>query len=125
MAARKRDSSPESDDQPEPVFYEVADGILIFRFSSSKFTLPEAEIISMVVYEKFDGIVRNVIVNLNGVDYIDSAAISLVVRITNEMGLRIVNVGASVEKILKKIQIYDLLYILKSEYEARKSYTGA
>ncbi len=124
MAARRRDAGQEPEDQVEPVFYEVADGMLIFRFSSSRFTLPEAELISKVVYEKFDGIVRNVIINLNGVDYIDSAAISLVVRISNEMGLRIVNVSDSVEKILRKIQIFDLLYILKSEYEARKSYTG-
>ncbi len=124
MGYRKKDSSADGEDQPQPVFYEVADGILIFRFSSSRFTLPEAEIISDVIYKKFDGIVRNVIINLNGVDYIDSAAISLVVRISNDMGLRIVNVSDAVEKILRKIQIFDLLYILRSEYDARKSYTG-
>jgi len=124
MRGKRRDVGPDGDEALQPGFYEVTDGILIFRFSSTRFTLSEAEIIRNVIYDRFESIVRNVILNLNGVDYMDSAAISLVVRITNEMGLRIVNVSGSVESILRKMQIYDLLYILKSEFEARKSYTG-
>jgi anti-anti-sigma factor len=121
---KRRENAGDSEDPLKPIFYEVTDGILIFRFSSHRFTLPEAQIISDTIYESFDGIVRNVIINLNGVDYIDSAAISLVVRVTNEMGLRIVNVSEAVENTLRKMQIFDLLYILKSEFEGRKSYTG-
>jgi anti-anti-sigma factor len=124
MRNMKRDRNHDSDEAVQPVFYEMTDGILIFRFSSDRFTLTEAMIISDVIFTRLEGIVRNIIINLNGVEYIDSAAISLVVRVSNEMGLRIVNISDNVENILRKIQIYDLLYILKSEYEARKSYTG-
>ena len=124
MFQKRQDNAGDAEEPLKPIFYEVTDGILIFRFSSHRFTLPEAQIISDTIYDSFVSVVRNVIINLNGVDYIDSAAISLIVRITNEMGLRIVNVSDMVENILRKIQIYDLLYILKSEYEARKSYTG-
>lgn len=124
MLQSRRERGGDGEEALQPVFYEVADGILIFRFSSERFTLSEAMFVSDTLYDRFEGIVRNVILNLNGVEYIDSAAISLMVRITNEMGLRIVNVSDAVERILRKIQIYDLLYILSSEYEARKSYTG-
>jgi anti-anti-sigma factor len=123
MAAFIRDPAQEGDEKVEPVFHEVADGILIFRFSSKRFTLAEAQVISNVIFERFDGVIRNLIINLNGVEYIDSSAISLMVRLSNEMGLRIVNVSTPVEHTLRKIQIYDLLYILQSEFEARKSYT--
>jgi anti-anti-sigma factor len=74
---------------------------------------------------KLKDMARNVIMNLNNVDYIDSTAISLLVRVSNERGLRLANVSSSVANILKKMQIYDLLYILPSEYEARQSFFEA
>jgi len=107
---------------PPPVFYEITEGIVILRFRSDRFTLSEAEEMRDILYDKLQAVVRNVILNLNGVEYIDSTAISLIVRISNEMGLRIVNVSDAVSGILKKMRIYDLLFILPSEYEARRSF---
>ncbi|MHC4780856.1 MAG: STAS domain-containing protein [Planctomycetota bacterium] len=107
---------------PPPVFYEIMDGLLILRFRSSDFALTEAMEVRDVIYEKLKGVAKNVILNLNGVRYIDSTAISLLVRISNELGLRIVNVSDSVADTLKKMRIHDLLYILPSEYEARRSF---
>ena len=47
---------------------------------------------------------------------------SLVVRISNTKSLRIVNVSEKVADVLRTMQILDLLYILPSEIEARKSF---
>ena len=68
---------------------------------------------------------KYIILNLNGVTYLDSTAISLLVRISNELGLRIVNVSDAVAHTLRKMRIFDLLYILPSEYEARRSFFEA
>ncbi|MHC5038637.1 MAG: STAS domain-containing protein [Planctomycetota bacterium] len=108
-------------DPPPSVFYEVTDGILIIRFRSANFSLPEAIEVRDIIYGKLQGVTKNVILNLNGVNYIDSTAISLVVRISNEMGLRIANVSEPVALTLKQMRIFDLLYILSSEFEARRS----
>ena len=115
---RKREESS----MPPPVFFEITEGLLIMRFRSERFTLPEAMEVRDIIYEKMQGVPKHVIINLNGVEYIDSTAISLLVRVSNEIGLRIVNVSRGVENILKKMRIYDLLYILPSEYEARRSF---
>ena len=107
---------------PPPVFHEITEGLLIIRFRSSDFALAEAMEVRDIVYERLKGVAKNVILNLNGVTYVDSTAISLLVRISNELGLRIVNVSDAVAHTLRKMRIYDLLYILPSEYEARRSF---
>ncbi|GEM_PF-2794997 len=117
MPREQKDFSP-----PSRVFYEITEGILIIRFRSSNFALPEASEVRDIIYDRLKSMARNVIINLNGVNYIDSTAISLLVRVSNEMGLRIVNVSENVASILRKMKIHDLLYILGSEFEARKSY---
>jgi anti-anti-sigma factor len=114
-----------ADAKGQAVFFEIANGVLILRFQSSRFTLAEAIEVRDLVYEKFSGTLKNVILNLNGVDYIDSAAISLIVRVSNELGLRITNVSPPVVAILSKMQLFDLLYVLPSEYEARRSFYEA
>ncbi|MHC4599678.1 MAG: STAS domain-containing protein [Planctomycetota bacterium] len=107
---------------PPPVFYEITEGLLILRFRSAEFSLAEAMEVRDIIYEKLKGVAKNIILNLNGVTYVDSTAISLLVRISNELGLRIVNVSETVAHTLRKMRIFDLLYILPSEYEARRSF---
>ena len=104
------------------VFHEIAGGILVIRFRSPRFTLKEAEEARDIVYGKLEPVARFVLINLSGVDYIDSTAISLLVRVSNQKSLRLANISEPVAATLRNMQIFDLLYILPSEAEARRTF---
>ncbi|MCI0343347.1 MAG: STAS domain-containing protein [Planctomycetales bacterium] len=87
------------------VLAEVTGGRLSIRFHSKKVTLVESEQLIRIAFEDHADVAR-VLVDLKGVEYLGSSAVSALVRLAIERKLRLVQTN---EKIVKTLQAMGLV----------------
>lgn len=83
---------------------EVRDDRLIVRVRAKNVKLAESEQLIRVVFETHKGVAR-VIIDLQGVEYLGSSAISALVRIAIERRLRLVHVTEAVVKTMRTMGV--------------------
>ncbi len=96
---------------------ELSGGRLVIRFHSKKVTLVESEQLIRIAFETHQDVAR-VLVDLKGVEYLGSSAVSALVRLAIERQLRLVQVN---ERIVKTLQAMGLI----SYFEIHPTMTDA
>ncbi len=92
-------------------------GVVIVRCGTPKLRLPEAEHLAQVIDEGHPT-AKAIILNLHGVEFIDSTGISLLVRVASMRTLILCRLGTTVSNILETTGMLKLLNVDESERQA-------
>ncbi|MCI0342418.1 MAG: STAS domain-containing protein [Planctomycetales bacterium] len=94
-------------------------GYLCVRILRPRFGLEQAEEIESLLASRFPDKHPRLILNLAQVEYVDSTAVSLFVRVGLQGDIRLCNMTPTVIGILRKMEIYPLLRVYTNEADAR------
>jgi len=83
--------------------------ILVLNFLTERFELREAKMLEDMIFQKLTGRNEKVVLNLSNTDYINSTAVSILVRIAAEKRLRLSDLKPQVVHILDTIGIFEFL----------------
>jgi len=98
---------------------EVAStGHLLVRCSGDRFGLAEASEVGRLADSRFPDGAPRVILNLANVEYIDSTAVALFVRLSLQGDVRLCCLSPSVAGVLRKMEILALLRVHPNERDA-------
>ena len=113
------------DDRPEDLVQATPaeNGVVIVRCATPKLRLDEAQHLSTVLDEEHPS-AKAIILNLHGVEYIDSTGISLLVRVASMRTLMLCRLGESVTRTLESTGMLKLLNVYESERQAMDEYTA-
>ena len=94
-------------------------GHLVVRFEGGeRFGLVQAEEVARLADSRFPDGKPRVVVNLEGVEYIDSTAVALFVRLSLEGDVRLCELSHSVAGVMRKMEILSLLRVHDTEADA-------
>jgi len=102
----------------EPKTAEAKGDVLVLRPAAAHLKLEAAQAISDTLASPTYRAVRKIVVVLSRVEYIDSTAISLLVRIASERQLRLCELSAKIRKVLENLRLVGLFEVHDSEAEA-------
>ncbi len=119
------DWSRHVDPAGQPLFRHVTEGdVLLVRMAHVHLKFAQAQELSDALDEADLAGYRRVVFNLDGVEYIDSSGISVLVRLAAERQLRLCCLGAAVEAVLRKMNMHDLFAVFETERAAMDSFAG-
>lgn len=95
--------------EPSKVEYMFLGDVLVLNFLTERFELPEARMLEDLIFEKFSNQNGKIVLNLSNTDYINSTAVSVLVRIGSELDLKLSDLKPEVIHILETIGIFELL----------------
>jgi anti-anti-sigma factor len=104
--------------EPSRIEYMYRGDILVLNFLTERFELREAKMLEDMIFEKLTERNEKVVLNLSNTDYINSTAVSVLVRIAAEKRLRLSDLKPEVISILDTIGIFELLKTYPSVRDA-------
>jgi anti-anti-sigma factor len=108
--------------EPSKIEYMHHGDVLVVNFLTERFELPEAEMLESIVFEKFAETSGKVVLNLSNAAYINSSAVSVIVRVAAEKNLRLADLKPEMVKILDMIGIFELLKTYPDIHTAVESF---
>ncbi|MCI0341776.1 MAG: STAS domain-containing protein [Planctomycetales bacterium] len=104
----------------ETVLHQLVAGTLVVRILNKKFDYEEGEKLVNIVYRDpaHGSNVRNIVLNLEGVDQVRSAGLSVIGRLGLDYQLKVVCPSPDVKKVLNMMGFLPLLKIYYTEKEA-------
>jgi anti-anti-sigma factor len=107
-----------ADEQPGITAHVAPTGHLVVRCAGARFGLPQAEEVARLADTRFPDGKPQVIVNLANVEYIDSTAVALFVRLSLEGDVRLCGLSPGVAGVMRKMEILALLRVHENERDA-------
>lgn len=98
-------------------------GVVIVRAFTNRLRLDEAQSLSALIDEVYPE-APAIILNLHGIDFIDSTGISLLVRVASMRTLMLCRLSPTVEEILDTTGMLRLLNVDASERQAMDRYAA-
>ena len=107
-----------ADDEPGITGHVAATGHLVVRCTGARFGLVQAEEVARLADTRFPDGKPRVIVNLANVEYIDSTAVALFVRLSLQGDVRLCSLSPSVAGVMRRMEILPLLRVHENERDA-------
>jgi len=104
--------------------YAVRDEILHISLPGKDFVMEQAHEMVDLVFEKMDDGPKDIVLDLSGVEYINSSGISVVIRMNLEKNVRLVNPSPMVSDILELTGVLPFVPRFDSVEEAVASFAG-
>lgn len=98
-------------------------GVVIVRCGTPRLRLEEAQHLSTLIDTEHPD-AKALILNLHGVEFIDSTGISLLVRVASMRSLLLCRLGEAVTRILESTGMLKLLNVYESERQAMDRYAA-
>jgi anti-anti-sigma factor len=80
--------------------YRLEQDAIVISLQGKEFVLEQAQDIADVVFNLFEGKVGGIVLDLDGVEYINSSGISMIIRMNLEKKLKVVGLSRAVKDIL-------------------------
>jgi len=107
---------------PSGVREHVGDGILELRVQGEQFVLEHAREVVRIVFEGPDTLPRNVALDLEGVRYVNSSGISVLIRLNVERKLVVVGLAESAREVLDLAGVLPFLTLVPNMEAAREAF---
>lgn len=98
-------------------------GVVIVRCATPRLRLDEAQRLS-ALFDTDHADAKAIILNLHGVEFIDSTGISLLVRVASMRPMLLCRLGGAVARILESTGMLKLLNVYESERQAMDRYAA-
>jgi anti-anti-sigma regulatory factor len=102
----------------------VSDGLLELRVSGESFVLEHAREVVRIVFEGPKSLPRSVALDLEGVRYVNSSGISVLIRLNVERKLLVSGLGESAREILDLAGVLPFLELVPNMESARSKLRG-
>ncbi|MHC5018729.1 MAG: STAS domain-containing protein [Planctomycetota bacterium] len=112
-------------DRPGRVTERTVDGVLELSLDGDQFVLEHARELVQIVFESGDNTPRDMVMVLEGVNYINSSGMSVLIRMNVERHLVIVGMAPAVKEILDLSGVLPFLTVVPDRDAARAKLRGA
>jgi len=109
---------------PSPVREHVSEGVLELRVDGENFVLEHAREVVRIVFEGPPSLPHNVALDLEGVRYINSSGISVLIRLNVERRLVIAGLSDNARDILDLAGVVPFLQLVPNMESARAKFQG-